>query len=87
MGQSYIPVSYTHLDVYKRQSVALLRRCGIRTRQEIYLEKYALQVLCRDFHHGNHIEGQHEKHHHGSHHNEHGHESHHNEHHGEHHMY
>jgi hypothetical protein len=77
-------------------SVALLRRCGIRTRQEIYLEKYALQVLCRDFHHGNHREGQHENHHHGSHHNKHGHESHHDEHgheshhdkhHGEHHMY
>ena len=50
--------------------VALLRRFGIRMRQEIYLEKYALQVLCRDFHDGKHIEGHHGKHHHGKHHNE-----------------
>jgi hypothetical protein len=60
--------------------VALLRRFGIRTRQEIYLEKYALQVLCRDFHHRNHRDVHHEKHHHRSHHNEHGHESNQNEH-------
>jgi hypothetical protein len=90
-------IALTFLLQYAIQSwcppVALLRRFGIRTRQEIYLEKYALQVSCRDFHHGNHIEEQNEKHHHGSHHNEHdheshhdkhGHESHHNEHPGEH---
>jgi len=66
--------------------VTLLRRFGIRTRQEIYLEKYALQVLCRDFHNRNHRDVHHEKHHHGSHHNEHGRGSHHNEHgHGNHH--
>jgi hypothetical protein len=60
--------------------VALLRRFGIRTRQEIYLEKYALQVLYRDFHHKNHRDVHQEKHQHRSHHNEHCHESHHNEH-------
>lgn len=60
--------------------VALLRRFGIRTRQEIYLEKYALQVLCRDFHHKNHRDVHHEKHHHKTNHNEHGNDSHHKEH-------
>ena len=60
--------------------VALLRRFGIRARQEIYIEKYVLQVLCRDFHHGKHREGHYEKHHHESYHNEHSHESHHDKH-------
>ena len=65
--------------------VSLLRRFGFRTRQEINLEKYALEALRGEHHHEEHHHGEHHhgEHHHGEHH--HG-EHHHGEHHhGEHH--
>ena len=67
--------------------VSLLRRFGFRTRQEINLEKYALESLRgehhnEECHHGNNHHGEHhnEEHHHGKHHNE---EHHHGKHHRE----
>jgi hypothetical protein len=44
--------------------VSLLRRFGFRTRQEIDLEKYALQALRRDSHHREHHEHHREHHEH-----------------------
>jgi hypothetical protein len=59
---------------------SLLRRFGIRTRQEIDLEKYALKALCGEHHHEDHYHGEH---HHGEdHHGDHHHGDHH---HGDHH--
>jgi hypothetical protein len=70
--------------------VSLLRRFGFRTRQEINLEKHALESLRGEHHNEEHHHGEHhnEEHHHGEHHNEeHHHGEHHNEehHHGKHH--
>ena len=53
--------------------VSLLRRFGFRTRQEIDLEKYALQALRGDSHHRKHHEHHREHHeHHREHHEHHG---------------
>jgi hypothetical protein len=63
--------------------VSLLRRFGFRTRLEIDLEKYALQALRGDSHHGEHHE--HHREHHGEHHEHHReHHEHHREHHEHH---
>ena len=63
--------------------VSLLRRFGFRTRQEIYLEKYALKALRQDYHHGGHHEHHEHHEHHGNHH--HGDHHHGDHHHGDHH--
>jgi hypothetical protein len=52
---------------------SILRRFGIRTREEIDLEKYALQALRGDSHHRKHHEHHREHHeHHREHHEHHG---------------